>query len=140
MFILLEVTGYSLHWLQLDDKKKRVKEELHCPVAANIEASTYIVKKSSVKQLRNQSHIALPVSKIFWSVISLDTSSKLIFYFWAIHSVSVPIWHSTTHLKVGLYLLLQLRWMEKFCMKTRQFPEDVFNGFFFCPLVSKNVS
>lgn len=63
--------------------KERVKEELHSPVAANIEASTYIVKKKSlVKQLRNQTHIALPVPEVFWSIISLDTSSKLIFYFW----------------------------------------------------------
>lgn len=45
MLILLEVTRYILYWLKLDDE--RVKEELHCPVAANNEASTYTVKKKS---------------------------------------------------------------------------------------------
>ena len=45
VLILLEVTGHILHWLKPDDE--RVKEELHCPVAANNDASTYAVKKKS---------------------------------------------------------------------------------------------
>lgn len=143
MLILLEVTQYILQWLKLDDKIK-VKYELCCPVAANYEVSKDTVKekkkkKSFFKKLRNQSHIALHDSEVFWFiVISLDTSSLLIFFFWAVHSILVHICHSRMHLKVDLHLLLQLRWMKLFCMKTRQFSKDVFNCFFFWPLFSKN--
>lgn len=142
MLILLEVTWYILQWLKLDDKIK-VKEELCCLVATNYEASTDAVKKKSFfKKLRNESHIPLHDSEVLcFIVISLDTSSKLIFFcFWAIHSIVVHSCHGRAHLKMGLHLLLQLRWVKMFCMKTKQFPKDVFKSSFFRALFSKNSS
>lgn len=41
---------------------------------------------------------------------------------------------------MGLHLLLQLRWVKMFCMKTKQFPKDVFKSSFFRALFSKNSS